>query len=44
MKRTVTGWIKGPYKNKKRDYSGLTLLAALLVLAAAIFVLICSAL
>ena len=44
MKRTGTGCIKGPYKNKKRDYSGLILLAGLLVLAAAVFALICSAL
>lgn len=44
MKRSAKTWIKGPYKNKNRDRSGLIVLLVLLVLAVAVIALIRSAL
>ena len=44
MKQNGKTWIKGPYKNKNRDRSGIILLLVLLVLAFAVFLLIRSAL
>lgn len=47
MKRSAKTWIKGPYKNKNRDRSGLVVLLVLLVLlvlAVAVIALIRSAL
>lgn len=44
MKRSAKTWIKGPYKKKNRDRSGLIVLLVLLVLAVAVVALIRSAL